>query len=111
MSKKIKCYWMAEGRIVISPNGQVMPCCFFEKEIENKSILDYNKYKNELNINNYSLEEIIKHQWFQQLYESWDNKPDPICIKKDVCSKEEGFSNIMRKFYEGRYKKSFDKTF
>jgi len=126
----VRCYWMLEGRIVISPDGQVMPCCFFENQIykdmksveghptylhydipmaENKMIVDYIEHKDELNIHNRPLKEILEHSWFQRLYESWDNKPDPICIK--MCSKEEGFSNIVKKFYEGRYKQSFVKTF
>ena len=124
----VRCYWMLEGRIVISPDGQVMPCCFFENQIykdmksveghptylhydipmaENKMIADYIEHKDELNIHNRPLKEILEHSWFQRLYESWDDFDtiDPLCIR--MCSRDN--DNLTEEINDTISKKRFFK--
>ena len=50
---------------------------------------DYIKHKDELNIFNDDLENIVNHSWFQRLYESWEDpdKISPICVRN--CTKDD----------------------
>ena len=85
---KIICEWAEKNRYLQNFNGQVYPCCYLvqtqtqklfngtnipeEQEIFNK----YNEVKDELNIFNNSIEDILSHEWFTKtLPESWDD-PD-----------------------------------
>ena len=129
MSNKcnVVCEWMATKRIIVGPDGQVVPCCFFQNPIfvakqfgypttyveprdENGNypkeyqmvnyplvateamadslIRSYIAQEDELNAFNYPIDEIMTHQWFTDLYESWDDsdKVSHICLKH--CSKE-----------------------
>lgn len=93
MSANVKCRWIQSKRIVVNPDGQVVPCCYFANRIYiNKGfrfttegdILDkYNKAASELNIFNNSIDKIVNHQWFDDLYNSWNdsNTVSKICTK------------------------------
>lgn len=130
----IECQWMKSKRLLINPDGQVLPCCYFanviymydkmniteklgsSKSDESKYLLDkdesveervkrrnkfesdiskqigdkdriiketkeenvlmnYYKNKNEYNIFETDLEDIIESEWFlKTLPESWDSK-------------------------------------
>lgn len=140
----IKCEWMDTKRLLVNPDGQVLPCCFFanviymygkmkdkgdkyaldkddesiekrvsrrkkfeekisakiENQIGDKSIInsetkndnvlmDYYENKEQYNIFDNSLENIINSEWFTKtLPESWDDEtkaPRPCkvhCMKK-----------------------------
>lgn len=96
LTENITCSWNKVNRISISYDGQVHPCCFFSNPYDKKSqwflnhplIKSYMNYKDELNIFNYSLSEIISHKWFNdELPNNWINKtPVNQCIKH--CSNE-----------------------
>lgn len=89
----VKCKWLESGRIVINPDGQVVPCCFFAnrlyttkifRAVPEGGILDnYNKAAEELNVFNQPIDKILQHNWFNQLYQSWNDsdKVSKICIK------------------------------
>ena len=64
-----------------------------KKEIEaakrNKPYLadQYSKFKDDLNLNNNSLEEIINHEWFIKILpESWDNEDQTHRLCKKYCT-------------------------
>lgn len=122
----IICEWLASKRIIVGPDGQVVPCCFLENPIYMSKqfgypttyteprdadgrypkeyqmvnfplvayeatgdplIQKYIEHEDELNVFNHPLDQILEHQWFTDLYESWDDsdKVSHICLKQ--CSK------------------------
>lgn len=121
----IKCQWMESGRLIVNPDGQVIPCCFFANSIFVSKMFNYpssynpkehkfglkdelTKYRltaaettndnilksyidhaEDLNAYNHSIEEILNHSWFQNLYSSWTdvNRVSPLCVKH--CSKKD----------------------
>jgi hypothetical protein len=87
----IKCEWMQSKRVLVNPDGQVLPCCFFanvmymydrlgapkswtpkkEYGIEDQ-IMDVPRV--EYNLFNKPLEEILESEWFTKtLPESWED--------------------------------------
>jgi len=123
MSKcDIKCEWLDRNELIINPDGQVIPCCFFANNMyvsslfgfpqsyepqhpfpreyslvdyprvaaettEDHILAQYIEHRDDLNVNNDTLENILDHKWFHDLYDSWDDsdKLSPIC--KRNCSK------------------------
>jgi hypothetical protein len=84
----VRCSWQEEGRILVNPDGQVWPCCYFCNKAyyaEQTGKIDewfsrypdriFHKYfahKEELNLKNRTMEEILSHEWFtKDLPESW----------------------------------------
>tara|TARA_Y100000310_G_scaffold179027_1_gene178995 strand:- start:2614 stop:3747 length:1134 start_codon:yes stop_codon:yes gene_type:complete len=100
---KIACEWGIKNRIVINPDGQVLPCCYFcnphfmnkndpeirTRFIEHPIMQEYQKYQNELNVFSANLIHIINHKWFQTILpNSWNtNKPINQC--ETYCKKYE----------------------
>jgi radical SAM protein with 4Fe4S-binding SPASM domain len=99
---KIVCRWLEKKRLVVNPDGQVHPCCYFanyhyiqthqnkdnfEKFWENPSMelfKDYHNDKDDLNIHKKSMKEILSHDWFsKKLPDSWkeQNTRHEICIR------------------------------
>ncbi len=98
---------MDKNRIVVNPDGQVHPCCYFanfnyigvnnEKDnylnfwnSNHKLHYNYEQNKDDLNIKNKSMKEILSHDWFvNKLPDSWkeQNTRDQICIK--FCQHDE----------------------
>lgn len=105
---KIKCKWKEINRYLVNPDGQVLPCCYvanknyfdnvtnYNKENHNVTGRRYNnqedarvsyimgrydKYAKELNIFENSIEDILKHKWWDELQESWksDSQLDGRC--------------------------------
>ena len=87
-------------RIYLDFNSQLWPCCFIPSDIYHFE--KNHKYKNDLfekiysrwgkkfnNMNFYSLEEILSHEWFEsQLTNSWKNKlKDPKNPKLLKCAR------------------------
>lgn len=90
----ISCKWLKERRVVVNPDGQVMPCCYLANRFYRE---EYPYNKEEHNIFNKPLEEILgESEWFnKELPESWDNEPFKQCIK--FCSsKGESFNKLKR---------------
>lgn len=97
---EIKCEWGGKNKILVNPDGQVFPCCFFcntafkEKFIEKKSsffnhplMKKYTEYEKELNVFHNNLNNIIKHEWFSTLLpNSWNTK-NPVMQCQKHCGK------------------------
>ena len=100
-TEKITCEWGVKNKVVINPDGQVLPCCYFcnphfyNKQdpevrkwfIEHPVMQEYQKYQKELNVFTASLIDIITHKWFQTILpDSWNtNRPVHQCEK--FCGK------------------------
>lgn len=105
----IKCEWMQSKRVLVNPDGQVLPCCFFanvmymydrlgapkswtpKKEYgisdqimdvprvawetsQENILMEYYENREEYNLFNKPLEEIIESEWFTKtLPESWED--------------------------------------
>lgn len=91
--EEINCKWSAQNRIFINPDGVVSPCCyighvFFHPgrwEMYNKKPLYSAFNRDEHNLKNKSLEEILNSSWFNKtLIKSWKTNPDNRC--KKFCS-------------------------
>ena len=98
MKKKteIRCKWAEWGKVLVNPDGQVWPCCYFAnrtynaqrhggffeegsnwfKDEEGAKILGkYKESMDELNVKNKSMEEILNHKWYtKDLPESWEKE-------------------------------------
>lgn len=98
---KIVCEWGVRNKVVINPDGQVLPCCYFcnphffnkndpevRKEFVNHPIMkEYKKYEPELNVFTADLMDIINHKWFQEILpDSW-NSPEPVKQCSRYCKK------------------------
>ncbi len=93
MSTNIRCKWIESRRIVVNPDGQVLPCCYFANliyinkkfsfTVEDDIFDKYNKVASELNAFNKPIDTIVAHQWFDDLYESWNDSStvSKICVK------------------------------
>ena len=83
----ITCKWLKDEKILVNPDGQVLPCCYlgntsFLNESDPTSgrmwdkegfvLNKYKKNKDQYNLNNRTLEEILKSDSFNiDLPESW----------------------------------------
>ena len=94
----ITCKWLKEEKILVNPDGQVLPCCYlgntnflnqsdptsgrmwdkgqaqhpYKNAKEGFVLNKYKKNKDQYNLNNRTLEEILKSDWFNiDLPESW----------------------------------------
>jgi len=107
----IECSWQNEGKILINPDGQVFPCCYlanktykadqhgaafatmeekseewgnwFWKEKSDAIMRKYIEHKDDLNVFNKPMEEIVNHPWFTEwLPESWEEEEtrNEICV-------------------------------
>ena len=102
----IECQWMREGRLLVNPDGQVLPCCYFANSLYyfkysgvlnpegvrlNTDVLkEYNKEKDRYNIFKRPLEDIINDDWYTKtLPDSWEDeeKTCTLCIRH--CTKNE----------------------
>ncbi len=91
--KNIKCEWGILNKVVINPDGNVIPCCYFAISMlsspppwSGKFLgLDIiKKYgKEEHNVFNKNLIDILKDSvWFNKdLPESWEKKPTHVCMR------------------------------
>jgi hypothetical protein len=85
---RITCRWLERKKILVNPDGQVLPCCYLANtlylnlsnpklapEWDNTEILK--KYKEKLsdyNLNNKNIEDILSSDWFNiDLPESWES--------------------------------------
>lgn len=95
-SNNISCKWLRDNKILVNPDGQVLPCCYFANthffnsitKIENTLVTHplikhYNQYKKSHNVFHNNLLDIIKNDWFKkELPDSWkSNNPVPQCSK------------------------------
>ena len=100
MKKKtyIRCSWMEMRRVLVNPDGQVWPCCYFcnssfssdharpDKDMNEKVFQEYYKHKDELNLKKNSMESILNHEWFTQtLPESWEKEETRVSHCRRFC--------------------------
>lgn len=106
MSLSEKCIWLNERKIVVNPDGQVWPCCYlcntgfivqhdkpeyYDKNYdlslsENHIFVEYLKYKDELNLKNVDLVDILNHKWFNEvLPNSWKDEKITHKLCKKFC--------------------------
>ena len=108
----IECQWMRDRRLLVNPDGQVLPCCYFANSLYsfnngfnlrssytfgldpagyNTDVLkEYNKVKDRYNIFKRPLEDIINDDWYTKtLPDSWEDeeKTCTLCIRH--CTKNE----------------------
>lgn len=85
------CPWAKQGKIQVSGNGTVWPCCFVDGRINvpnNKSdkqhwdnMFEYDENWNSINHN--SISDILKHPFFNhELEDSLRENPLPVCVEK-----------------------------
>ncbi len=86
----IKCRWLMDEKILVNPDGQILPCCYLGNPAylyestkdtdkpggtsfnENPVLKKYTDNKKEYNLNHKTLEEILTSDWFNKdLPESW----------------------------------------
>ena len=109
----IKCRWMNNQQILINPDGQVWPCCYFaniafylksinrydsEYEVTKYApFKEYDEHKAELNIFNNDLQQIFQHEWYTKtLPESWNSEETTHVVCKKACS----YNTEENKYYE-----------
>lgn len=104
LEEKIECRWKKANKIVVNIDGSVLPCCYFvngyyERKLTNNNnkrhdrfinhpiMKDYIENKNEMNIFNTSLLDIIENStWFNKtLPNSW-NSDNPVFSCSKWCS-------------------------
>lgn len=103
----IRCAWLADNRLLINPDGQVWPCCYLANKAYNaeqlerigaskvewwfgmeqdKVMYEYFDKKEELNLKNKSLTEILDDEWYQKtLPESWEKEETRLKECRDFC--------------------------
>lgn len=100
--KCINCKWMAEKRVVINPDGQVLPCCYFanmvyystvnnaqgielpaghKKQMAHNVLRSYVDSAEQHNLFSNDMESILNSKWFTEtLPESWEtDDPHHLC--------------------------------
>ena len=97
----IVCEWGIKDKIVINPDGQVFPCCFFcngyfqskfDKEYSNTFLnhpvmVEYRDNEWDMNIFNNDLLDIVKNKWFKEtLPNSWHTL-NPVNQCSKYCGK------------------------
>lgn len=101
----ITCEWGNKNKVVINPDGQVWPCCYFCNPTyknsndgtkgeyrtsfsSNPVMKEYENNKRELNIFHNSLDKILNNKWFKEtLPNSWESKkPVNACVR--FCGKK-----------------------
>ena len=103
----IHCRWANSNKVLINPDGQVVPCCytgnafymnkklFTDKKDEETVMIEYLDNPEPYNIFNHKLSDILKTPWFKdRLKQSFKDKVSSVCSKN--CSKR---SNVT--YYRG----------
>ncbi len=107
----ITCEWGNNNKVVVNPDGQVWPCCFFcnptyksqfvegydAKFKNNPVMMEYEKNKSDLNVFKNSLDKIINDKWYKTtLPNSWQSdKPVSQCIR--YCGKKSKMKEMLDK--------------
>ena len=103
MTHRIECKWRKNNKVLINPDGQVFPCCYLAnfmfmtekekwKQIHAKQPImqEYEKNKEDLNLNNKTMPEILSHDWFDKtLVESWYKEETTLMQCERFCKVEE----------------------
>lgn len=112
MAQKIRCRWQEDKRLLVNPDGQAMPCCYLaniyyqsteytkvgaydslyeghKAQMEHPLLKSYWEKRDELNVFNKDVSEIVNHEWFiKTLPESWDSDETVHIQCKRMCSIE-----------------------
>ena len=111
---KIVCKWLKDNRVLVNPDGQVLPCCYlanpawgieqsYKGEVTHTQkyrdvqygpggasiIKEYNDDKEKYNIHNNDMKDILKGKWFTKtLPDSWKDETKTIVQCKMWCGEE-----------------------
>lgn len=110
LDDRITCRWaLPRNEIIIKPDGNVLPCCYHANSYyihmntgkdntlsKSKYFQEYLKNKNEYNIFNDSLYNILKKEWFAKTLPESFKSDDPI----DTCVRQ--CSNRIKKEHQLR---------
>jgi len=93
----ISCKWLNARRILVNPDGQVLPCCYLGNSFYRNG---YPYNMEEHNIFKKPLEDILKESdWFnKELPESWETNPIKQCEK--FCSQKGEKHNVLQRLSE-----------
>lgn len=85
----INCRWLETRTIVVNPDGQVLPCCYFANSLymnlqtdgteaprwnDTEVLINYKNNIQEYNLNNKTITEILESDWFNiDLPKSWES--------------------------------------
>ena len=98
---KIVCEWGVNNKVVINPDGQVLPCCFFCNPhffnknspevkswfLEHPIMQKYQERQKEYNVFSTNLIDIINSEWYQKtLPDSWKTDT-PVYQCQKFCGK------------------------
>lgn len=92
----VTCRWMQSQKIVVNPDGQVVPCCYLANSLFSHSVTKnkgrqwqhspilqkYIENIDDYNLNNKTITEILTSDWFNKdLPESWESRDTiaPVC--------------------------------
>jgi|TARA_B110000908_G_scaffold168934_1_gene224931 hypothetical protein len=92
----IKCKWLETNRILVNPDGQVLPCCYLANNnwVQKQNgitkecavMQEYNDNKEKYNIHNNDMKDIINGEWFTKtLPDSWKDETKTITQCKTWC--------------------------
>ena len=109
--ESITCTWTANNNFVIGFDGQVYPCCYIYNSATSNRMrgnkpkdhmyMWYEENKDEYNVFNHSIIDIIKRPYFQQyLPQSWESDT-PLKICTQHCSKKGINTQIPRLIAKG----------
>jgi hypothetical protein len=84
----VTCKWLKSEKVLVNPDGQVLPCCYmgntnFLNSIDSKQgrrwdnedvLIKYKENKDLYNLNHHTIEEILTSDWFNEdLPNSWES--------------------------------------
>lgn len=109
MAKKINCIWRQAQRLLVNPDGQVLPCCYLANSYYTTTTLldqhkdnsvyeghraqlmhpvmqEYHNNREKFNVFSTPMDEILKSDWFTKtLPESWDSDSTVHIQCKRMC--------------------------
>ena len=96
----IKCKWQENNRVLVNPDGQVLPCCYLGNQHYTYNMKDNDKWQDVMkdyddnkelyNIHSNTMENIISSEWFTKtLPESWEDESKLLWQCKRWCGEKE----------------------
>jgi hypothetical protein len=112
MAKTISCKWLKSRKILVNPDGQVWPCCYFantayytkklqetnrdaevpgghRRQVTHPVLQEYSKRQDDMNIFTNKIDDVLDNEWYMKILpESWvdSDSTHPICIR--FCGEE-----------------------
>lgn len=105
---KVICRWLQDQKILVNPDGQVLPCCYMgnpayvheatkhtnspggQQFAKNPVLKKYLDNKEEYNLNHKTISEILTSDWFNKdLPESWKEYATIPTMCQTFCDNQE----------------------